>query len=234
VGRLRAELAQARKALVRSQRLCAAGEICAGLSHDLRNSLGGLGLQIKLLERECAASQREALDRVGRVLRDAVETLGHLQDVARGKRGRGKETADLSEVIGDAVALARSDPRLRVEARLPALPRVFGSAPELKHVFLNLLLNARDAMPRGGRVRVVARRQGEWVQVTVTDQGRGIPARILPRIFDAFFTTKGKRGLGLGLTVASGVMERLGGAIRARNAPRGGAIFHLQFPVAGR
>jgi signal transduction histidine kinase len=101
------------------------GELAAGLAHDLRNTLGGLQLRVRIAAQEARTeAQRENLVVVGRVLGDAVASLGNLQDVARGRRGRGTGKADLGEVISDAVALVRSQPRLRVAARLPVLPLV--------------------------------------------------------------------------------------------------------------
>jgi signal transduction histidine kinase len=217
----------------RAQRIRAVGELAAGLAHDLRNTLGGLQLRVRIAAQEARTeAQRENLAVVGRVLGDAVASLGRLQDLARGRRGRGAGKADLREVISDAAALLRSQPRLRVAAKLPELPLVKGSAAELKHVFLGLLLNARDAMPRGGLVRIAARRARGRVVVTVADQGRGIAARDLPRIFEPYFTTKGIRGAGLGLAVARAEMERLGGRISAANRKPRGAVFRLEFPVA--
>jgi len=227
------ELAKAGEALARAHRLSSVGEVAAGLAHDLRNTLGGAQLRVRLAANEARSeAQRENLNIVGRVLHDAVDTLGRLQDVARGRRGRRTGKADLREVISDAVALARAEPRLRVVVKLPPLPEVKGRAAELKHVFLSLLLNARDAMPRGGTARIAARRAGRSVVVTVADQGRGIDARNLERIFEPFFTTKGRRGAGLGLAVARSEMDRLGGEITAANARPRGAVFRLAFPIA--
>ena len=121
---------------------------------------------------------------------------------------------------------------VRVELALSGLPRVLGAAPELRQVFLGLVLNARDAMPAGGTVAIEGERRGDTVFVRVHDQGAGIPDDALPRIFDPFFTTKGDKGTGLGLAIARSVLLRLGGRIRARNAAGGGALFELEFPVS--
>src|SRR5204862_549591 len=91
--------------------------------------------------------------------------------------------------------------------------------------------NARDAMPEGGTVTVAARREKNALVVTVSDEGTGLPASVQARLFEPFFTTKGSRGTGLGLWLAAGTMERLGGSIRAANLSRGGAIFVLTFPL---
>src|SRR6185369_8405598 len=104
----------------------------------------------------------------------------------------------------------------------------------LRHVIVNLLLNARDAMPRGGTIHLAAEHADSRVILNVVDEGRGIPPEHLAKIFDPFFTTKGNRGTGLGLSMAYGVLTRLGGDISAQNRPEGGACFTLSFPVAPR
>jgi signal transduction histidine kinase len=99
-------------------------------------------------------------------------------------------------------------------------------------VFVNLLLNARDAMPHGGTVTVEAHVTGPTVTVRVADEGGGFQPEHLARVFEPFFTTKGARGTGLGLSLAYGTMEALGGSIRADNRPGGGAEMTLHLPLA--
>jgi CheY-like chemotaxis protein len=119
-----------------------------------------------------------------------------------------------------------------VEANLPGLPPILGEPAELRQIFLNLFLNAQDAMPNGGMIRIGAKVFPEAVVVNVEDEGQGIPPEFMGRIFDPFFTTKGERGTGLGLSIAYGAMARLGGSITAANRPEGGAMFTLRFPIA--
>src|SRR5439155_21164274 len=121
---------------------------------------------------------------------------------------------------------------IRIQTALPELPRVPGIVSDLRHVIVNLLLNARDAMPRGGTIRMTAEHQGKRVVLKVLDEGSGIPGDDLTKIFDPFFTTKGKHGTGLGLSMARGVLARLGGDITAENRSEGGACFTLSFPIA--
>jgi signal transduction histidine kinase len=108
---------------------------------------------------------------------------------------------------------------------------VLGEAANLRYVFINLLLNARDAMPNGGTIRVRGTHTGSRVVITVEDEGTGIPKAHLHSIFRPFFTTKGSHGTGLGLSMAYGVMSRVGGSITAANRPEGGAVFTLTFPL---
>ena len=122
---------------------------------------------------------------------------------------------------------------MRIEADAPLLPPVNGVASDLRYVFINLLLNARDAMPDGGVICVRGTDAGGKVVVTVEDEGTGIPPEHLHSIFRPFFTTKGNQGTGLGLSMAYGVMARAGGSITAANRPKRGAVITLTFPLQG-
>jgi hypothetical protein len=122
---------------------------------------------------------------------------------------------------------------IRVEAELrDALPPIRGNAGQLQQVFLNLFLNARDAMENGGTLQVRAWEGDSGVQVEVTDTGLGIPPEHLPRIYDPFFTTKAARkGTGLGLSITYGIVRDHGGVIEVESRPSEGARFRLEFPV---
>jgi CheY-like chemotaxis protein len=112
------------------------------------------------------------------------------------------------------------------------LPLIVGEPAELRQTFLNLLLNAQDAMTAGGIIRITGATQDGKIVVNVEDEGEGIPEENLPHIFDPFFSTKGENGTGLGLSIASASMARIGGSISAANRAQGGAIFALKFPIA--
>jgi signal transduction histidine kinase len=121
---------------------------------------------------------------------------------------------------------------LELRARLGAEPGVVsGNHDELVQLFLNLVLNAHDATPSGGRVTIELIRGETQVTVTVTDSGPGIPPELLERVFEPFFTTKA-RGSGLGLAIAAGIAQAHGARLRSSNRPGGGAIFTLEFPAA--
>jgi CheY-like chemotaxis protein len=111
------------------------------------------------------------------------------------------------------------------------LPLIVGEPAELRQTFLNLLLNAQDAMPAGGTIGIAGNARNDKIIVKVEDEGQGITDENLGRIFDPFFSTKGKDGTGLGLSIASAAMARIGGTISAANRPEGGAVFTLNFPI---
>jgi CheY-like chemotaxis protein len=229
--------------MLNQERLKAVGELASGIAHDLNNSLNALRLRVELLSGDSTLSPgaQESLRLICRIVNDAASTIGRLQDFARRRHDRPVESADLSAIIRQSVEIARSTLEekgallghsIRVDLRLPRLPAVIGEPSELRQIFLNLLLNAQDAMPNGGTVRIDGGASADTVVITVADEGQGIARDHLDRIFDPFFTTKGERGTGLGLSTAYGAMRRLGGSISAANRAEGGAIFTLTFPVA--
>jgi CheY-like chemotaxis protein len=122
---------------------------------------------------------------------------------------------------------------IRLTSRISQkLPEVNGSASELRQVFVNLLLNAYEAIRDGGEIVIDAAVHDSTVVVTVSDSGPGIAAEQLERIFDPFFTTKGPGGTGLGLSIAKNIIGSFGGSITASNASQGGAVFKLELPIA--
>jgi PAS domain S-box-containing protein len=237
------ELRRNREVLVNQERLKAVGELASGIAHDLNNSLNALRLRIELL---CADStllsrHNDSLQLIARIVRDAGSTIGRLQDFARVRHDRPVESVDLNAIISESVEIAKStleeknflsDRLIHVETAIPKLPFVLGDPGELRQIFLNLLLNAQDAMPLGGTIRITGAREEGTIVIRVEDEGQGIPPENLHRIFDPFFSTKGARGTGLGLSIAYGAMTRIGGTIYAANRPEGGAVFNLSFPLA--
>ena len=236
------ELTQARATLMERAQLRALGELAAGIAHDLRNTLNAMRLRLEMFQRDATATTERGqhhLDALARIISDAGERVGRLQDFSRQRGSSAVERVQLIDVIKDAVDIARGGIEHRKGGQAPRLdvvlpeklPHVSGSAMELRYVIINLLINARDAMPKGGIIRVRAVKAGSSVRVTVEDEGTGIPEEHLPNIFKAFFTTKGDKGTGLGLSMAYGVVTRAGGKLTAANRPEGGAVFTLTFPA---
>jgi signal transduction histidine kinase/ActR/RegA family two-component response regulator len=235
--------------LLREERMQAMGVVAAGVAHDLNHALNVIALRLARLRQDPAlAGARTHLESLEKVADEAAATVARLTDLVRRRRNPPTASLDLSRVVEAAVEAARSEleegvprriggepepPRVRIECELPHLPLVRGSATEVSHIFLDLLLNACDAMPRGGLVRVRGKVQGEEVVVTVEDEGPGVPEHHLLRVFDPFFTLSATRDTGLGLSIAAGVMARLVGSIGVGNRPSGGSVYTLTFPLAG-
>jgi signal transduction histidine kinase len=150
-----------------------------------------------------------------------------------------RRIVDLNAVVGDVMALLEPQlekARIRVRSDLQpgALP-VLGFESKLQQVFLNLFINARDAMPRGGWLSVTTRGEGVDAVVEVADTGTGIPPDVLERIYDPFFTTKPMgQGTGLGLAITYGIVREHEAAIHCQSAPGQGTRFTVRFTQAGR
>ncbi|HZI14051.1 MAG TPA: ATP-binding protein, partial [Myxococcus sp.] len=238
------ELERARAALAQREHLRSLGELVSGIAHDLNSTLNAMRLRLELLRRDpaFASAPPTHLDAMMRILVDASTRISRLQSFARQQPEDSAEQVRLEGLVRDAVDIARSDIEhraaleglcVRIEVDVPPLPPVKGSAADLRFVFINLLLNARDAMPRGGTIRMRGRHEQDSVILTVEDEGTGIRPEHLKELFRPFFTTKGDQGTGLGLSMAYGVMARAGGTLTAANRPEAGAVFTLTFPVPG-
>ncbi|HWE22988.1 MAG TPA: response regulator [Myxococcales bacterium] len=233
------ELRASREALHERHRLQSIGEVASGVAHDLNNALNVMRLRLALIQKRPAdESQAARLESLSHIIDDAATRIARLQDLSRKQAEETFDQVDLRQVIDESVALAGTQleqlsldgKQFRVLTDIPDRFQVRGNSAELKHLFVNLLFNARDAMPEGGTISIQARGTDDGVVVTVADEGVGIPSADLERIFESFYTTKGKEGTGLGLSMARGAMARIGGAITARNRVPRGAEFVLRFP----
>ncbi len=229
------ELAGARQQLLRSERLASVGLLAAGVAHEIGNPLGAVTGYAELARQKLAAGRpADADDFLERIAADARRIdaiVRDLLDLARPERVVLAAVA-VAPALEDALATARAQERfgeVRVEVALaPNLPPVRADARRLSQVLLNVLLNGADAMGRRGTLRVEGRRAGAQVELTVADEGPGIPAADLGRVFDPFFTTKAPgQGTGLGLAVCHGLMEAFGGSISAEAGAGRGALFRL-------
>lgn len=228
------ELQRDREALLHEERMHAMGVLASGVAHDLNHVLNVIALRVATLRADPSlSSARRTLDVLARVVGDAARIVARLQDLARKRRDRPSDPLDLAAVLTGAVEMARTEADLggvRIEADVPPLPLVRGSAAELAHVFGSLLLHAREQMPEGGSVRVRAREERGRVVVTIRDTGPGMHEQDLSRLFDPFSGVAGETALGL--SVAWGVMSRLGGSLQAQSRPAEGTTFTLTFPLA--
>ena len=228
------DLQREREALMHEERMHAMGVLASGVAHDLNHALNVIALRVATLRADSQmARSRRTLDVLARVVGDAARIVARLQDLARKRRDRPHDALDLAAVLTGAIEMARTEAdtaNVRIEAEVPPLPLVRGSAAELAHVFGSLLLHAREQMPEGGRVQVKARVDRGRVLVTIRDAGAGMNEEDLVRLFDPFSGVAGETALGL--SVAWGVMSRLGGSLQAQSRPGEGTTFTLTFPLA--
>ncbi|HTY55746.1 MAG TPA: ATP-binding protein [Candidatus Binataceae bacterium] len=239
-----AEMLKGRETLMVQERLRLAGQLASGIAHDLNNTLNVIRLRLATLAQDesVQAGHAERLEVMDRAIEDAARTVSRVRELGRGGGDSQREPAQLAEVIAQALDLARSSIEetsslhgapIKIESHVPStLPYVKGPASDLRQVFLNLLLNASEAMQRHGKIKMDSAVESDAVTVRVSDDGSGIPPEHLARIFEPFFTTKGAHGTGLGLSIARSIMDDIGGSISASNKPSGGAVFTLKFPFA--
>jgi two-component system NtrC family sensor kinase len=224
---------------VQSERLAATGKMAAQLSHEINNPIHNARslLESSLRRVEDDAEVRELISlALGEVTRMATLTR-QLLDVYRGSVVESSMgPVDLRALLLD---MGRANRELllrtgiRLEVSVPdSLPCVHGSGDKLKQVFLNLILNARDAMPEGGMLGIATRIHEGAVEVHVSDTGVGIPAEHRSRIFEAFFTTKKEvSGVGLGLAVSYGIVMQHKGSIAVDSNPGKGTVFTVRLPL---
>jgi len=230
-------LAEAREGLLRTETLATVGRLAAGIAHEVGNPLGAISGYAELARQKLAggtadpATVDDFLSRIGAEAARIDAIVRDLLDFARPSRFDLAPVA-LGPALEAAGRLARMQPRCRdvelVTALADDLPPVRADERRLVQVFLNLLLNAADAMQGRGVVRVEAHAEVGEVVVALTDTGPGVPPELRARIFDPFFSTKEPgQGTGLGLAVCHGIMASMGGRIEVDAAAGGGARFTL-------
>ncbi len=237
------ELAAAQDQLVRSEKLRALGEMAAGVAHDFNNILAAIMGRAQLLLAQLEdPAQRRQLQIIETAAMDGARTVRRIQEFTRMRRARAFESVDLNQVVEEVVEVTRSRWRdealakgvsYEVRVEPTPLPPVAADPSELREVLMNLVFNALDAMPAGGRVTFSTAADGGRVSCVVTDTGVGMTDEVRQRVFDPFFTTKAEKGTGLGLSIAYGIITRHGGSIDVATAPGQGSAFTIRLPVAG-
>ena len=232
-----------------SQKLESLGVFAGGIAHDFNNLLTAVLGNLYLLERDVSGPELELVQEARHAADRGAELVRRLLTFARPEVSS-NETVRLERLLHDTAALARAalTPQVRLLVRrAQGDPEIRGSWTSLQQVLVNLMVNARDAMPAGGTITVARRMvnvgprhrwappdlpRGRYHLVTVTDTGAGIPADVVERIFDPFFTTKEVgRGSGLGLSTALGIARAHGGWLAVDTAPGRGSTFRLLLPV---
>ena len=245
------ELQRAQEQLVQTEKLRALGQMAAGMAHDLNNVLAAVLGQAELLQTHVTSPDaRSSLRTLEMAARDGAHIIRRLQDFGRQQPGQPSTPVALAAVVSEALDITqprwKKEPERRgvsieVRAAVEHLPLVLGDGAEIREVLTNLILNAVDAMPKGGALEITGRvvesdggsdERQRWVEVYVTDTGTGMAEEVRRRAFDPFFTTKGVHGSGLGLSVVYGIMERHGGHIGVASVPGQGSIFTLRFQIA--
>jgi hypothetical protein len=220
-----------RERMVRADRFATVGEMATGLAHEIKNPLAGLSGALELLAEDLSGNPRQA-DVVGEMRHQVARltnTMESLLSFARPPKARLRDT-DLNATLENVLFLVRQQRRLaavHVDADLGEVPHVLADPNQLEQVFLNICLNACQAMgPGGGRLTVRSRLVEGRVTVDVEDTGPGIPEHVRPNLFKPFFTTK-REGNGLGLAISARIVAEHGGNIGYRCPQGGGTVFTI-------
>ena len=222
-----------------SDKMASIGLLAAGVAHEVNTPLTGISSYTQMLldRADPEDPQTKLLEKIERQTFRAAKIVNGLLTLARGGQAASERApVDLNTVINDVLSLLEHQFRaVNIQVRrdlCASAPVVFGTEHKLQQVFLNLFINARDAMPRGGWLSVTTRVAGEWATAEVGDTGAGIPADHLARIYDPFFTTKALgQGTGLGLSITYGIVGEHDGTINCDSRPGEGTRFTLTLPL---
>lgn len=233
---------QAEERLQRAEQMKACGEFAAGLAHEIKNPLAGIKVSMEVLAEEptVAEADRDVLLKVVEEIRRIELLLKDLLNFAKPPKPH-LMSSDINALLDTTITFSMKSPSfsksgvpsIRIVKELdPLVPETLADSMQLKQVFLNLLLNAADAMPEGGTltVRTSYVPAGEMILVEIADTGKGVSEEIKAKIFQPFFTTKAK-GTGLGLAISKRLVEQHGGTIAVDDAAGGGARFTITLPV---
>ena len=223
--------------LMRADKLAAMGTLAAGVAHEVNNPLASISSLIQMMRNESRSPETlEQLDMIQSQISRITRVTRDLTDFARA-RPAAKASISVNEVIDAALRLAEFDStfkRLTISKRLSEdLPDIHADADQLQQVFLNMFLNARDAMPEGGELTIVTNNGGRSVTIEVSDTGAGVGTDEAKHVFDPFYTTKpAGQGTGLGLAVCYGIVTAHDGTLELRANHPSGATFVITLPVA--
>jgi signal transduction histidine kinase len=228
--------------LSQAEKLSSIGLLAAGVAHEVNTPLAVISSYAQMASKQVDGDSKlgPLLEKITRQTFRASEIVNNLLNFSRTSATEFSEV-DLNKIISETLTLLEHQLKIshiRVDARLyQGLPAIHGNAGKLQQVFLNLFLNAKDAMAGKGGTLSIATSNGDAVQVIISDSGTGIAPEHINRIYDPFFTTKTSpregqsRGTGLGLSVTYGIIQEHAGKIRVDSQPGQGTRFLLEFPL---
>jgi signal transduction histidine kinase len=233
-------LQSAQEELIVAERMATVGRFSLQVAHEVRNPISAIELNAEILQdivRARPGQDPDEADALVSAIREQVRTLDALTEeyltFARFPRPHFEEESvnSLVEEVGEFIrpVATRQGLQLRV-ATDPGVPVMEIDRGLLRQAILNLLKNGLEALSRGHELTLASRRDGDAVEISVSDDGPGIPEDVAKRLFEPFFTTK-PQGTGLGLSIARQITEEHGGEVRWENRPGGGACFTLRLPI---
>ncbi len=241
-----AELHETRQQVIGQERLHALGQMASGIAHDFNNILTPImAFSETLLVRPDSLNDREKvtehLKKIYNGAKDAAEVVKRLREFYRPRDEKDQmQAVDLNELIEECLAITQpmwqeqasaSDISISIDRDLKAVPLVAASESELRQVFINLIMNAVDAMPDGGTITFRSRVHDDTVVVEVSDTGVGMILKVAKRCLEPFFSTKQKKGTGMGLALVYGSIQRHGGTLDIESEPGKGTTIRIHLPV---
>ncbi len=230
------ELAQTQDQLVRTEKLAALGQLAAGVAHEINNPLGTITIYAHLLLKSLEADDPRRED-VSLIISEAHRS----KEIVQGLLSFARETKlrpgpiDFRELIEEVLGLLVNQPlfhNIKIsKAYAEGMPTVTADGTQLKQVFLNIMLNAAQAMEGKGKLSVSTQLENDHVKIRIRDTGPGIPPEIMTKLFLPFFTTK-EKGTGLGLAISYGIVERHGGRIDIETKLGKGSVFIISLPIS--
>jgi signal transduction histidine kinase/ActR/RegA family two-component response regulator len=238
-----AEQDRIREQYAQIEKLSALGELASGVAHDFNNTLAGiLGRAQLLLSTKDPEKIDAGLQLIIKTAKDGAKTIKRIQDFARQRRDHDFQPVSVDQLLLDVREITRPRWKSRAESEGVHITlelklgtddaRVMGDESELREVLVNMVFNAVDAMPEGGTLTLSTRESGSMIEIAVSDTGTGMTDEVRPRVFDPFYTTKGKAGMGLGLAVSYGIIRRHEGSVAVRSEPGRGTSFQILLPRA--
>jgi signal transduction histidine kinase len=235
-----AETESLRQQLLQAQRLSSVGELASSIAHEFNNILTTIINSAKLgMRNQNAEEKQKAFERVVKAGQRAAAIASGMLGFAR-KSSTHRTKCDVARLVEEVLILTEKDlskHRIQVETKIHARPVVWAVPGQIEQIIVNLVINARQAMPSGGRLKIEVRdnEAAELAEVRIADSGVGIPPEQLRQIFDPFFTTKepdeyGRGGTGLGLSVCRQIIEQHHGRIRVESVVGKGSTFTVKLP----
>jgi len=223
-----------------TEQMAVCGQLAAGLAHEIKNPLAGIKAAAEVLSDESGLPKenRDLLQKVIAEIRRLESMMKNFLDFARPHKPQFSEV-DINHILAATIeVMVRQPPfsnktkSLEIVTEFKPLPSITADLQQLRQVFINLLLNAQEALPLGGTITIKTSHEDVgFVRVEIADTGNGIPGDLVNKIFQPFFTTK-PRGTGLGLAISKQLIDLHQGTLRVHNAPQGGAIFCIEIPVS--
>ncbi len=237
---MKKELEKAQIQILQSEKMASLGKLAAGVAHQLNNPLSSIAIftQLVLEEYKLEEGARDDLMRINKEAQRCRDTVKELLEFARQTRQE-MRPHDINSAILRTLFLLENQTlfhNIEIEKELsPSLPEVYGDIQQLNHIFMNVILNAADAMEGKGTLSIKSYRppQSDTIIIEISDTGPGIPQNVLPHIFEPFFTTKEEgKGTGLGLSLVYSIIDNHKGKIYAKSRAGKGTTFFIELPAA--